>query len=91
MGFQDLFTPNANFSNISKKEKLYLSKVFHKTVLDVNEVGTKAAAATGSFATFFSAQPKKRYLIFNRPFLVILYSTSSQDILFMGKVVNPTA
>ncbi|EDL81795.1 serine (or cysteine) proteinase inhibitor, clade A (alpha-1 antiproteinase, antitrypsin), member 4, isoform CRA_a [Rattus norvegicus] len=91
LGFQDLFTPNANFSNISKKEKLYLSKVFHKTVLDVNEVGTKAAAATGSFATFFSAQPKKRYLIFNRPFLVILYSTSSQDILFMGKVVNPTA
>lgn len=91
LGFQDLFTPHANFSNINQEEKLQLSKVFHEATLDVNEVGTEAAASTGSFATFLSARHKKRELTFNRPFLIVIYSTSSQSILFMGKVVNPTA
>lgn len=91
LGFQDLFTPHANFSNINKEEQLQLSKVFHKATLDVNEVGTEAAASTGSFAIFLSARHKKRHLTFNRPFLMVIYSTSSQSILFMGKVVNPTA
>ncbi|XP_028637894.1 kallistatin [Grammomys surdaster] len=91
LGFQDLFTPHANFSNINKGEKLQLSKVFHKATLDVNEVGTEAAASTGSFAIFLSARHKKRHLTFNRPFLLVIYSTSTQNILFMGKLVNPTA
>lgn len=91
LGFQDLFTSHADFSNITKEEKLQLSKVFHKAVLNVNEVGTEAAASTGSSAMFYSARHKKRYLTFNRPFVLVIYSTSSENILFMGKVVNPTA
>ncbi|XP_055448731.1 kallistatin [Psammomys obesus] len=90
LGFQDLFTSRADFSNINHEERLQLSKVFHKATLNVNEVGTEAAASTISFATFLSAQHKKRFLIFNRPFFVVIYSTRTRNTLFMGKVVNPT-
>ncbi|GAB1297753.1 Plasma serine protease inhibitor [Apodemus speciosus] len=91
LGFQDLFTPHADFSSITKEEKLQLSNVFHKAALNVNEVGTEAAASTGSSVMFYSARHKKRYLTFNRPFVMVIYSNSSETILFMGKVVNPTA
>ncbi|XP_005343565.1 kallistatin [Microtus ochrogaster] len=91
LGFQDLFTQHADFSRINEKEKLQLSKVFHKATLDVNEVGTEAAAATGTSAMFFSAKHKKHVLVFNRPFFAVIYSTSTKNILFMGKVFNPTA
>ncbi|KAL1789803.1 kallistatin [Sigmodon hispidus] len=90
LGFQDLFTQHANFSNINKEEKLQLSKVFHKTTLDVNEVGTEAAAATGASIMFFSAQHERRVLVFNRPFFMVLFSTSTQNVLFMGKRLNRT-
>ncbi|XP_036062123.1 kallistatin [Onychomys torridus] len=91
LGFQDLFTHHADFSHINQDEKLKLSKAFHKAVLDVNEAGTEAAASTGVSAMFFSAKPKKRVLVFNQPFFAVIYSTSTQNILFMGKVFNPTA
>ncbi|XP_051006864.1 kallistatin [Acomys russatus] len=91
LGFQDLFTPRADFSHINKEEKLQLSKVFHKATLDVNEVGMEAAASTVVLTTFFSAQRKTPVLTFNRPFLVVIYSSNTQSILFMGKVVNPKA
>ena len=55
MGIKDAFDPsNADFTNIiSKKdmkdnniENLYVSTAIHKTYIDLNEKGTKAAAVT---------------------------------------------
>ncbi|KAM9202602.1 kallistatin isoform 1-T2 [Dugong dugon] len=90
LGFAELFSEKANFSGITKTLNLKMSKSFHKAILDVDEVGTKAAAAT-SFSTVFKSAPKNpRVLRFSRPFLVVILSTSTQSILFMGKVVNPT-
>ncbi|XP_032260540.1 kallistatin [Halichoerus grypus] len=90
MGFMDLFSKQVDLSGITKERKLQVSKSFHKAILEVDEVGTQAAAATGSFITFMSAQHNRRVLRFNRPFLVAIFSTNTQSILFLGKVVNPT-
>ncbi|KAM8948855.1 kallistatin [Lycaon pictus] len=90
MGFVDLFSKQVDLSGITKEKKLQVSKSFHKAILEVDEVGTQAAAATGIFTTFLSAWHNHRVLWFNRPFFVVIFSTNTQSILFLGKVVNPT-
>uniref|UniRef100_A0A8D1SVR6 Serpin domain-containing protein n=1 Tax=Sus scrofa TaxID=9823 RepID=A0A8D1SVR6_PIG len=88
LGIIDLFSQRADFSGITEQLNLQVSKSFHKAILEVDEVGTQASAATGSFFTFLS-RDNQQALWFNRPFLVAIFSTSTQSILFLGKVVNP--
>lgn len=63
-------------------------QVVHQATLDVDEAGATAAAATGIGITLLSF----RYipeLKFNRPFMVIITERTTEDMLFMGKIVNP--
>uniref|UniRef100_A0A8C9ATP1 Serpin family A member 4 n=1 Tax=Prolemur simus TaxID=1328070 RepID=A0A8C9ATP1_PROSS len=90
LGFSDLFSPWANFSGITDQLNLQAPKSFHKATLDVNEAGTQAAAGTSFSSRFLSVPNNHRVLWFNRPFLVVIFSTSTQSILFLGKVVDPT-
>uniref|UniRef100_G1SRN4 Serpin domain-containing protein n=1 Tax=Oryctolagus cuniculus TaxID=9986 RepID=G1SRN4_RABIT len=78
LGFTELVSPRADFSGISEREKLQVSRSFHKATLDIDEAGTEAAAAMES------------PLWFNWPFLVVISSPSAQGVLFLGRVVNPT-
>jgi serine protease inhibitor len=61
--------------------------VVHKAVIDVTEVGTEAAAATGVKVILTSAKLNPVTVNINRPFLLIISDT--QNILFLGKVTNP--
>lgn len=89
LGIRDLFTQQADLSGITTERNLLVSRSFHKAILDVDEAGTKAAAATSLSVTFLSATLNRRVLRFNRPFFVVIFSTNTQSILFLGKVVNP--
>ncbi|XP_076978456.1 kallistatin [Tamandua tetradactyla] len=89
LGFTDIFSQRANLSGITQHLNLKVSKSFHKATLDVDEAGTQAAATSNFSVKVMSAKKNSRVVRFNRPFFVVLMSTTTQSILFLGKVVNP--
>jgi serine protease inhibitor len=90
MGMGLAFTENADFSNISDLPTL-ISFVLHQAFIETNEEGTEAAAATivGIGVTSMPAGPF--VLNINHSFLYIIRETTTNSILFMGKVADPLA
>lgn len=86
MGMGIAFTENADFTQINPLGDLFISKVKHKTFIDVNEKGTEAAAVTSVGISITSLPPS---FIADRPFIFIIRESESNAILFIGKVENP--
>ena len=90
LGMEVAFDPfNADFTRIySGGERIYISKVKHKTFVDVNEKGTEAAAVTSVEIGITSMPPM---IIVDRPFLFAIREKFSGTILFLGVIVDPSA
>jgi serpin B len=90
MGMAIAFDPfAADFDRISRaRDDLYISRVIHKSFIDVHERGTEAAAATAVGIGLTSLPPM---LTFDGPFLFAIRERSSGTILFLGVVGDPTA
>ena len=90
MGMGVAFTSNADFSNINKANNLFISKVKHKSFIEVNEEGTEAAAVTSVEMVLTSVNPGDPYhFIVNRPFLFAIREKDTNSIVFIGRVVQP--
>lgn len=88
MGMQDAFSlPPADFSGMTGGKDLYISAVLHKAVLDVNEEGAEAAAATE--VTMSRGLQRRPMFVADRPFLVMIRDRYTGGLLFLGRVVNP--
>ena len=70
-----------------RPENLYISRVQHKTFIDVHEKGTEAAGATAVGIGVTSMPPE---LKFDRPFMFAIRERSTGTLLFVGRVVDPT-
>ena len=88
MGMDVAFRPHvADFGRITRtRNDLYISRVQHKTFIDVHELGTEAAAATAVGIGVTSLQPS---IVVDRPFLFAIRERSSGTLLFLGRVGAP--
>ncbi|KAM9233838.1 serpin B6 isoform 1-T2 [Dugong dugon] len=89
LGMADAFDQGrANFSGMSSKRDLYLSKVVHKSFVEVNEEGTEAAAATAAVMMMRCIRITPRFCA-DHPFLFFIQHTKTNEILFCGRVSSP--
>lgn len=89
LGMAVAFGGEANFSKINSNVQLAISRVIHKTFVDVNEEGTEAAAATLVGIGYTTVGPGGPEFHAIRPFLFFITEEDTGAILFAGKVENP--
>ena len=90
LGMPKAFSGDADFSGMTGKKDLFISSVIHQAYIGVDEEGTEAAAATAVIMTMgISLEPRK---IFNadHPFIFLIQEKNTGNILFLGRVVDPT-
>jgi serpin B len=78
----------ADFSKITKSEKLYVGNAVHKAYILVNEEGTEAAAVT-MFMMQAASLPNEFRI--DRPFIFLIRDKPTGTILFIGRVLNPAS
>jgi serpin B len=86
---------SANFDKIAPRtpdDYLYISQIFHKTFIAVDEKGTEAAAATAvamlAGSAFRPAPPPIEVKV-DRPFVYAIQHVPSGVCLFLGRVTDP--
>jgi serpin B len=92
LGMKQAFIPgSADFSGVAA-DPLFISQVLQKSYVDVNEEGTEAAAVTTvTVAGAVMMRPIPPFqMLLDRPFLFIIVDHTTQTILFMGIINDPT-
>lgn len=89
LGMSDLFVSGkADLSGLDGTRRIFMSEVYHKTFVDVNEEGTEAAAATGGVAAF---RTMPSIFKVDRPFLFFIKDNKSGTVVFMGRIMDPSS
>jgi len=95
MGMSEAFSMGADFSGMSKTKAkdLFITDVVHKAFVALDEEGTEAAAATAVMVGLKSALRPTVPKIFkaDHPFIFLIRHRETESILFMGRVMDPTA
>ena len=88
-GMPTAFTGAADFSGMDGTRSLFIDQVIHQAFVQVDEEGTEAAAAAVIMAKTSGVIQRK---IFNadHPFIFIIQQKDTGNILFMGRVTNPS-
>ena len=93
MGIENAFSPaKANFKGIGDcANNLYISKVLHKTHIELTQAGTKAAAVTAVMVEATSVGPgyeQFKTVTLDRPFVYMIIDNANKLPLFMGIVAE---
>lgn len=92
MGMTDAFDhKKADLTGLgtSPEGNLYISRVIHKTTIEVDEKGTKAGAATVVEVVAESAAPvETKEVLLNRPFVYMIIEKETGLPLFMGTLLS---
>lgn len=69
---------------------LYVSSIFHKSFIEVNEEGTEAAAATAGVIKLRALMVEEKVdFVADHPYLFLIREDATGVVLFVGSVLNP--
>ena len=89
MGMSDAFNQSkADFSGMSTEGNLFLSNVFHKSFVEINEQGTESASGTASEVSVRISLPSIEFNA-DHPFLFFIRHNKTNSILFYGRFCSP--
>ncbi len=92
MGMGNAFRSDADFDRMGSPE-FCINEVLHRSYMEVDEVGTIAAAAVTFVRVGQSRakprEPEKRILIIDRPFALFICDRQTGTVLFAGVVYEP--
>lgn len=88
------FGSHADLSNMAEPQgpPLEVSSVRHKAFVEVNELGTEAAAATTVevMASCLPMYTEDSDFVADHPFMFLIMEESSNTVLFTGRVLDPS-
>lgn len=89
LGMSDAFVMGqADLSGMDGTRYLYISDVLHQAFVAVDEYGTEAAAATAVVVNDFGVP---NHLDVDRPFVFVIRDIQTDSVLFIGRVLDPSA
>jgi len=91
MGMPVAFSGSADFSGMTGNRDLFIADVIHKAFVSVDEAGTEAAAATAVVMPTSMPPDETIEVNVNHPFVFLIQDIETGAILFIGRVVNPSA
>jgi serpin B len=94
LGMKSAFDRTADFTGIASPpnpdDHLYLSSVFHKAFVKVDEKGTEASGTTAVVMATKGGVPRPGIEFFaDHPFLFVIVDKPSNLVLFVGRVTDP--
>lgn len=91
LGMTDAFSvDDADFSGITGIPNLFITLVIHEAVIEVNETGIEAAAATAVAMAPTAIEPAPPIdFTADRPFFYAIYDHEHDVVLFLGRVMVP--
>jgi serpin B len=79
----------SGMTGVAARDRLAIGQVVHRAVIEVQEEGTEAAAATAAAMVLTSAPSSQDTFRADRPFLYYMLDDATGAILFQGRVVDP--
>ncbi|ESO86043.1 hypothetical protein LOTGIDRAFT_129979 [Lottia gigantea] len=88
LGIQSMFGGRADLSGITGTPGLYVDSAIQKAVLEVNERGSRASAATGLGISRGMIMLNPR-LDLSHPFMFVIRDVTNKMNLFVGRFSDP--
>ncbi len=79
---------SADFSGMDGTHELFIGDVLHQAFVSVDEYGTEAAAAT---AVIMEGNAMPKHLDVNKPFVFLIRDIQTDTVLFIGRILDPSA
>ena len=91
LGMELPFSASADFSKMLEGGGIYVDDAYHQTFIAIDEAGAEAAAATAVLMGEISLSPSSEVeLTVDRPFFVAVRDVPTNNLLFFGRVLDPT-